>query len=85
MIIWHMEGYAISCTRINFTKDVCNVIRFCGNQNNENMSKGMTYGTKLSPSPAIFSFISDYKIKYLNKLLCLILGVDGCFIFFCTE
>ena len=43
-------------------KNVCNVIRFHGNQNNENMSKGMTYRTQLSPSTAIFRFMSDYTI-----------------------
>ena len=43
-------------------KNVCNVIRFRGHQNNENMSKGMTYRTQLSPSTAIFCFISDYTI-----------------------
>ena len=43
-------------------KNVCNVIRFPGNQDNENMSKGMTYRTQLSPSTAIFRLMSDYTI-----------------------
>ena len=43
-------------------KNVCNVTRFLENQNNENMSKGMTYRTQLRPSAAIFWFISDETI-----------------------
>ena len=78
-----MEDYAIFCT--GFYKNVCNVIRFRGHQNNENVSKGMTYRAQLSPSTAIFCFISDCTIYFLNKLLSLIFGVDGCFIFFCVK
>ena len=45
----YMEDYTIFCTIMDFTKNVCDVIRFRGHQNNENMSKGMTYRTQLSP------------------------------------
>ena len=38
----------------------------------------------LSPSNAIFVFIFDETI-YQNKFLCLILDVDGCFIYFLYE
>ena len=43
-------------------KNVCDVIRFRGHQSNEKMSKGMTYRTQVSPSTAIFWFISDYTL-----------------------
>ena len=50
-------------------KDVCNVTRFRGHQNNENMSKGMTYRTQLSPSTAIFGFISVYTKIISDKII----------------
>ena len=41
----NMEKYAIFCTRIEFTKNVCDVIRCAEIKNIEIMSMGMTYRT----------------------------------------
>ena len=45
-----------------FYKNVCNVIRFLEHQNNEHVSKGMTYRAQLSPSTAIFLFFLLHNI-----------------------
>ena len=47
---------------MEFTKHVCNVIGFRGNQNIKNMSYRDDIQDALSPSTAIFRFISDEKI-----------------------
>ena len=59
----------------------CNVIRFRGNQKYRKHVHGDDIQDALSPSTAIFSYISDETI-YQNKSCCLILHVDGCFIYF---
>ena len=65
-------------------KNVCNVIRFCGNQNFRKHVHGDCIQDATSPSSAIFLFFSDETI-YQNKSWCLILDVDGCFIYFLHE
>ena len=58
-----------------------NVIKFCGRQKQRKHVQGNDIQDALSPSTAIFLFIFDETIKYQSKSLCLILGVDGWFIF----
>ena len=65
-------------------KHVCNVIRFRGNKKYPKHVYGDDIQDALSPSTAIFWFISDETI-YQNKSWCLILDVDGCFIYFLHE
>ena len=77
--------YEIFCTRMDFTKTICNVIRFRGNQKHQKHVDRDDIQDALSPANAIsFLFISD-ETTYQNKSLCLVLGVDGCFIYFCMK
>ena len=80
MIISYMEVHTIFCTRMNLTKK-CNVIRFRGNEKYWKHAHGDDIQDALSPTAAIVWFIS-YETIYLNKSWCLILDVDGCFIYF---
>ena len=82
IIISYIEEYAIFCTGIDFTEMFVMSLDFRDVKNNENMSTEIKHTDELSPSMAIFLFISDETIKYQNRSKCLILGVDGCFIFF---
>ena len=63
-------------------KNVCNVIRFCGRQKQRRHVQGNDIQDALSPSTAIVWFIYDETILYQNESLCLILGLDGYFIYF---
>ena len=60
-----MEDYAIFCTRIDFKKKNCNVIRFRRRKDNENMPKGMTKRTHLALQLLYFDLflIKQYNIK----------------------
>ena len=53
-MISYMEVYAIFCTRNEFTKHVCNVLRFRGNQKYQRHVHGDDIQDALSPSTAIF-------------------------------
>ena len=53
-MISYMEVYAIFCTRNEFTKHVCNVIRFRGNQKYQKHVHGDDIQDTLSASTAIF-------------------------------
>ena len=67
-----------------FYKHVWNVIRFRGNQKYRTHIHGDDIQDALSPSTAIFWFISDETI-YHNESWCLIRDVDGWFIYFCMK
>ena len=65
-------------------KTICNIIRFRGNQKYRKHVDWDDIQDAISPSTAIFWFISDETI-YQNKFWCLILDVDGCFIYLLHE
>ena len=82
IILSYIDVFAIFRTRMVFAKNICNVIRFRGNQKYRKHVHGDDIQDALSPSTAIFWFISDETI-YQNISWRLILDVDGCFIYFC--
>ena len=53
-MISYMEVYAIFLANKEFTKHVCNVIRFRGNQKYQRHVHGADIQDALSPSTAIF-------------------------------
>ena len=57
-----MKVGAIFCTKMDL-KNVCNVIRFRGNQKNRKHVHGDDIQDALSASTAIFRFISDETIN----------------------
>ena len=61
-----MVEYAIFCTRMDFINLCCNVIRFRVIQKYRKHVYGDDIRDALSPSTAIFGFISDETI-YQNK------------------
>ena len=54
IIISYIEVNAIFCTRIDFTKNICNVIKFRGRQKQRKHVQGNDIQGALSPSTAIF-------------------------------
>ena len=65
-------------------KNVFIIIRFRRNQKYRKHVHGDDIQDALSPSTAIFWFISD-ETTYQNKSLCLILDVDGFLSIFCMK
>ena len=54
IIISYIEAYAIFCPRMDFFKNLCNVIRFRENQKYRKHVHGNDIQDALSPSTAIF-------------------------------
>ena len=74
--------YEFFYTRMDSTKIFVMPLEFAGIKNTDHMSIGMIIQDALSPSNAVFFlFISD-EATYQNNSLCLILDVDGWFIYF---
>ena len=84
IIIPYMDVLTIFCTRNN-TKNVWYFIRFYGRQKQRKRAQWNYIEDAFSPSTAICWLICDETIYYQNKSLCLILSVDGCFIYFCIK
>ena len=73
-----MEVNAIFLYKNGLYKNICDVIRFHGRPNKENMSKGMTYRTHKALQLLYF----DLFLMKQYDILCLILGEEGCLQFF---
>ena len=82
ILISYMEVNSIFCTRIDLTRIFVMSLDFPDQKQRKHV-QGNDIQDALSPSTAIICIISDETIyMYQNKSVCLILGVDVCFIFF---
>ena len=80
LIISYAKVYANFCRIMDFTKMFVMSLDFADAKNYRKHVQGNDIQDELSPSTAIFWFVSD-KTTYQNKSWCLILGVDRRFIY----